>query len=547
MIYSGEYIILGPPGTGKTFRVAQSTAKIVKENRTAFGTIHPNPVMICSLTRTAAAEAAGRVDIDRQMVGTLHAHAYRSLGHPKIVSPADYTEWNELNPQWLIAEGCTDLDDFSNDRSENSVFTSYQLARALMSDDYDTEFHEAWESFKFERELLDFTDLIELAYLTIDHAPNDPQVIIADEAQDMSRAEFALLKKWGAAAEALILVGDPYQALYTWRGADPDYLLNHEVPENHRDVLSQSYRVPPAVHKVATSWLQAESTNYKPVEYKARVVGGDRANDSVGISDTNWRTPEGVLEEVETHLSRGQSVMVLASCGYMLKPTIRELKEKGIPFSNPWRRKRGDWNPLRKGLSLRFVSFCNFLNALQNDKPMSIDDIHTWIQVMKAKGLLLRGAKEQIKARAAIHDTPPVYEYELHNYFEYDEIEYLKNFHLENNSIQCRATWFNDRLLNKHQDSFEYPRHVAEINGIVALEKEPQLFIGTIHSFKGAEADVVIIYPDLSRAGYDEWNDHVSGHDSVVRLFYVALTRAKQSVIITAPVSRMYAELENYL
>ena len=56
------------------------------------------------------------------------------------------------------------------------------------------------------------------------------------------------------------------------------------------------------------------------------------------------------------------------------------------------------------------------------------------------------------------------------------------------------------------------------------LVEEPPVTLGTIHSVKGGEADVVYVFPDLSQAGYQEWCLHGEGRDSVFRLFYVAMT-----------------------
>jgi len=38
--------------------------------------------------------------------------------------------------------------------------------------------------------------------------------------------------------------------------------------------------------------------------------------------------------------------MVIASCGYMLTPLIRQLRTHGIPFHNPYRPGEPAWNPL---------------------------------------------------------------------------------------------------------------------------------------------------------------------------------------------------------
>ena len=65
--------LFGPPGTGKTTTLSrwakQAAEKYGGEN-----------IMICSLTRTAAAEIKSReTDVPAHNVGTLHAHAYRSI------------------------------------------------------------------------------------------------------------------------------------------------------------------------------------------------------------------------------------------------------------------------------------------------------------------------------------------------------------------------------------------------------------------------------------------------------------------------------------
>ena len=45
------------------------------------------------------------------------------------------------------------------------------------------------------------------------------------------------------------------------------------------------------------------------------------------------------------HLDQFQTVMILASCSYMLTPIIQFLKQQAVPFSNTYRRKRRDLEP----------------------------------------------------------------------------------------------------------------------------------------------------------------------------------------------------------
>ncbi|MGC3308149.1 UvrD-helicase domain-containing protein, partial [Pseudomonas aeruginosa] len=48
--------------------------------------------------------------------------------------------------------------------------------------------------------------------------------LIVDEAQDMNGIQIALLKILAGDRAKVMLVGDEDQAIYDWRGAEPDYL-----------------------------------------------------------------------------------------------------------------------------------------------------------------------------------------------------------------------------------------------------------------------------------------------------------------------------------
>ena len=63
----------------------------------------------------------------------------------------------------------------------------------------------------------------------------------------------------------------------------------------------------------------------------------------------------------------------------------------------------------------------------------------------------------------------------------------------------------------------------------------PHVIVGTIHSVKGGEADVVYLFPDLSRAGDGQYHRMGPPRDSVVRLFYVGITRARHTLYICQP------------
>ena len=73
-------------------------------------------------------------------------------------------------------------------------------------------------------------------------------------------------------------------------------------------------------------------------------------------------------------------------------------------------------------------------------------------------------------------------------------------------------------------------RHGTFYNG-------PRINISTIHTVKGDEADVVVLMSDISRAVESQLE---VDPDSEHRVFYVAVTRAKEKLIIVQPQTRMY-------
>ena len=68
----------------------------------------------------------------------------------------------------------------------------------------------------------------------------------------------------------------------------------------------------------------------------------------------------------------------------------------------------------------------------------------------------------------------------------------------------------------------------------LAEGEEPRVIIGTIHSVKGGQADVVLVLPDVSRPSWG-WLPWRRISDEVRRLLYVAFTRAREELVLLDP------------
>ena len=74
---------------------------------------------------------------------------------------------------------------------------------------------------------------------------------------------------------------------------------------------------------------------------------------------------------------------------------------------------------------------------------------------------------------------------------------------------------------------------------ITPAKKAPKLDGEECDEEKGGEADVVFLFPDLSPAGDAAYQKHGPQRDSVIRLLYVGMTRARHTLYICQRESSM--------
>lgn len=530
-----EYRVYGPPGTGKTTYLARQ-AKRAGETYGASG------VVIASLTRAAAAEVAGRDSgIPKTNVGTLHSHAFHGLKRPQIAeSKEGLAEWNEHvgSPRDVLGKGKAfdpdnpplevmfDVSDADNALSQMNVYRQRMMPRELWMMPV-RKFAAKWDDFKKQTNRFDFTDLIEIA---IDNCPRhhlNPAAFFLDEAQDMSKLEWTLARQWGLHTQVFITVGDPWQNLYAWRGSDPEAFEEAEVSGTL--ILDQSYRVPAAVQKYAVDWISEIVGDRIFPEYKPRDEPGE-----VEVRPDVWNFPETLIGQFEEEIEKGRSVMLLASCAYMLHPMIAVLRERGIPFWNPYRTVNGAWNPLR--YSDRLLAYLRPDASVwgEDARVWSLDDLDKWTDVLSAKDTMNRGAKSRLEADIAeieasrfdkelVHE-PVSLEY-LQRMFKEDALD--KFYDLDLSYLQSMARDSRRRIL-------DYPIAVAERYGASTLKEEAKVIVGTIHSVKGGQADSVYVWPDLSWNGMQSMTNKAT-RDATYRQFYVAFTRARHKLVLLSP------------
>lgn len=521
-----EFRAYGPPGTGKTTWIG-------RQAELAASKYSNDAVVIASLTKAAAFEIASRLpDIPKRNVGTLHAHAWVALNRPKIAESTEGLKlWNEsrksrsdriearnaaLNPENAPLEAALPQTEAEDMLGQLAVLRQRMQPEELWPMRV-RRFAAKWREFKETTGMIDFTDLIERAYDEIDVHPAKPAAFFLDEAQDMSRLEMRLARKWGEECSVFVIVGDPYQNLYQWRGSDPEAFTAGEV--SGTIVLDQSWRVPRLPQEYAVRFVKNIRSEDPFPEYKPKPEEGE-----LRFRPHTWNYPEPLIADM---LKDDGEVMILASCSYMLTPLVAALRERGIPFHNPYRNEHGGWNPLRYADRVRA-----FMRPTLDGHLWTMRDLKLFTEPLKAKETMKYGAKSMIELYCEpdrfgddSHADEPIKPAKLSSYFEDSSLEKM---------IEQDLDWLVSSTRASRASVVEYAARVAKEDPR-KLNETPRIIIGTIHSVKGGEADSVFVFPDLSRRGYNAWNRAGADRDAIYRQFYVALTRTKDKLTILDP------------
>lgn len=526
------YHVYGPPGCGKTTFLTGQISKAVESRGV-------DNVLVASLTKAAAAEMASRsVGLPEKSIGTLHAHCYRQLGSPDIAEKK-LDVWNEENKgsnfqltdesKGSLHEKKMEHKNFGQVKGDSN-YGLMNMLRAQMAPKSDwpkavINFADRWDAWKESYGFMDFTEMIERGINDTWSAPGSPEVLIGDETQDWSVLEMTLFRDhWGSRAEVVMMAGDPDQCIYSWRGADSGCFMNYEIPEGNKRFLKKSYRLAKQPHSYARSLIK-RIDNREDVEFSPTDKEG-----SVDLLNSSPRSCGRVIGLVEEEIEAGRTVMILGTCNFVIYPIIKKLKEMGIPFHNPYRPDFRVWNPLapsKKKITPRerILSFLKPDVGSWGSESRDWDgkDLNSWMSALRQEGILRRGVKAQIAAKGFVAPT------------NWEDLKKLFVFEKDaDKALRLDIDWWERSLMGSQIKSHEYPLKVARAGGGKALWKVPKVIVSTIHGVKGGEADTVIVFPDISKSA-EQARIKKGGEEDLARLFYVAVTRAKDKLVLCKP------------
>jgi hypothetical protein len=230
------------------------------------------------------------------------------------------------------------------------------------------------------------------------------------------------------------------------------------------------------------------------------------------------------------------------------------MRRQGLPFANPYRRTEREWNPLRlgndgtHGTRVEITRLDRTIAFLRGDPKLlgpgarewTYEEIRQWTAPLRASGedaVLAHGAKTQLKKLAKLDKSVGACPFKG---FGELFIGGWEGPHAAK-AWAFDIDWWVESMLPKEAPSYHYLANIVKHRGPRALLDPPNILVGTIHSVKGGEADTVILIPDLSIAAVKPyWAGETA---SIGRLFYVAMTRARDTLLLCNPGGPYHAGL----
>ncbi|WHZ04560.1 ATP-dependent helicase [Neobacillus sp. YX16] len=263
----GSLLVLAGAGSGKTRVLTARTAYMLNVKK-----IDPRTIMLVTFTSKAAGEMKNRLitypqinkgQINNLVTGTFHSIFYRIL---MFHEGSNWSGERLLKKEWqrdkILKEAGKEIDlsekEFAYDLAlqqigfwKNSLLFPHEVKPLTDWEEKAAFLYKKYEEYKAQKGLFDFDDMLIGCYQLLSTRPsllelyqNRFHYFLIDEFQDINKVQYELIKLLSDKNKNVCAVGDDDQAIYSFRGSDPSYLLEFEKDFPYAKLVSleQNYR-----------------------------------------------------------------------------------------------------------------------------------------------------------------------------------------------------------------------------------------------------------------------------------------------------------------
>ncbi len=285
----GPMLVLAGPGSGKTLVITRRTAKLIEE----YG-VNPHNILVITFTKAAAEEMKERFcrltsgKCNGVNFGTFHAvfftilkYAYRFQASNIIREEQKYQYMRDI-----IEQNNLEIEDEKDFIS--GIFSEISLVKGEgldlehyysinCSEEVFKKIYTAYDNKLRRANLLDFDDMLIMCYELLKERSDilslwqkKFQYILIDEFQDINRVQYEIVRLLAIPENNLFIVGDDDQSIYRFRGAKPEIMLNfqNDYPKSKKILLDTNYRSSANIVSKAAS-LVKNNTKRFPKDIKA--------------------------------------------------------------------------------------------------------------------------------------------------------------------------------------------------------------------------------------------------------------------------------------
>ncbi len=587
---AGAMLVLAGPGSGKTFVVTQRIKYLIEQHH-----VKPEDILVITFTKAAAEEmqerfaklSAGKCNL--VYFGTFHSvffqilrHTYRFTAQNIIRENDKYRLLSQIIrelPDEILGQAQLDYstETLQNLLSEistvkNNGVTPQEVRSATVPQ---AVFERIFQMYKQEmnrNKLIDFDDMVLLCRNLLAERPDTLklwqqrfQYILVDEFQDICPLQYEVVRMLAKPQDNLFIVGDDDQSIYGFRGSKPEIMLNFtkEYPKAEQVLLDVNYRSRQGIVDTAARLIA-----HNKMRFDKAVRAQNRQNDGVKIYSfqSKSKQAESIALLIKQYIAlpdtKYSDIAILYRTNNHTIYTADRLMREGIPFTMKEKPKNIYESPVAKDI----IAYMRYALYETNQEDF-LRIMNKPVRYIK-RSTVPRGA---FKMRELI-DNNHATGYVVQNILEfYDELHFIKSLNPFSAVNFIRKGVGNgtgyDAYLKKQaaekgkdvSEEFEeleelmrlsrefetielWLEHIENYDAILyeIAQQEKRLkkmntdavSMVTMHASKGLEWDVVIL-PDV--------NEGVIPHKKAVtdaeleeerRMFYVAMTRAKQHLFI---------------
>lgn len=300
---TGAVLVTAGPGTGKTSTLIQWISQQITSGQAA-----PGQVLAITFTQKAAAEIKERLthtlgdDVRPMRVGTFHAIAYRML---QDRSPELDTVYDEESRLSIIRFLFPELKESDSKKLCEALANLFELEDSSGFPNIHS-YAERYCDYVQQQHAVDISHILTQV---IDSWKKEPawleqyrrqvQAIAVDEFQDINTLQYTFIQLLGA-GKNILAIGDPDQAIYGFRGSDVKLFFRFATEFNAQQIsLTQNYRSTRTILEAAGQVIQQNTVRsglqLEPTKHQGPRIKVYNAPDA--LQEAKY-----IIREIEKHV-----------------------------------------------------------------------------------------------------------------------------------------------------------------------------------------------------------------------------------------------------